>query len=276
LRAFEAAARLSSFSAAADELGVTAGAISQHIRTLEDWTAVPLFERRSQGVRLSSAGRRLQPDFTRAFDAMGAAVRNLRGQSANRTVTIAALPSVAQLWVQPRLGLLRAALPDVNLAVTVVETPPNLNRELFDVTIYMRDPADCPQGVLLSRDFLTPVCSPALAERLHQPTDLNTATLLHDEAWSDDWRRWASSAGVHLERIDDGPRFSLYSMAIAEAKAGAGVLIGHTALHALLLKSGELVQPFQREAPNNNSLIAEVAAGPNADALRHFLQEQAE
>ncbi|MDO6734838.1 LysR family transcriptional regulator [Octadecabacter sp. 1_MG-2023] len=271
LRAFEAAARLCSFSAAADELGVTAGAISQHIRTLENWTETPLFERRAQGVVLTSEGRRLLPDFTQAFDAMGQAVRGLRGLSKDRTVSIAALPSVAQLWLQPRLGLLRAALPGVSVSVAALETPPNLDRELFDLTFYMRDPADCTNGITLARDTLAPVCSPTLAARLSQPRDLEDETLLHDEVWAADWSVWANATGTPLSRLDAGPRFSLYAMAVAEAKEGAGVLIGHSALITAALDSGELVQPFGQSVASPFCLVAEVADGPEADAIRAAL-----
>lgn len=270
LRAFEAAARLGSFVAAADELGVTAGAISQHIRSLEDWTAVPLFERRSHGVRLTPQGNSLLPDFTRAFDAMGQAVRGLRGLSADRVVTIAALPSVAQLWLQPRLGQLRAALPGINVSVTVLENPPNLDRELFDVTLYMRDPIEA--GIVLAADRLTPVCSPAVAAQLKALPDINSHTLLHDGVWAADWATWAAATGVPVHRPDEGPRFSLYAMAVAEAKAGAGVLIGHTALLADALRCGDLVQPFDDAVPSTKCLIGVVAAGPHSDVLSHALK----
>lgn len=271
LRAFEAAARLGGFALAAEELGVTPGAVSQHVRTLEDWTGTPLFERQSHGVRLTTAGRRLQPGLTRAFDALGQSVRDLRDLSPGRTLTIAALPSVAQIWLQPRLPALRAALFGVNLSVTVAETPPNPLRELFDLTLFLRDPDALPGGLVLARDSLLPVCAPALAASLPDPGALARQTLLHDESWAEDWPRWAAATGTALPRPTDGPRFSLYAMAVEEAKSGAGVLIGHTALVAGLVAAGMLAAPFDRAVPSDLALVADIAPGPHATVLRDVL-----
>lgn len=78
LRAFEAAARLGGFAAAADELCVTSGAIAQHIKSLESWAGADLFERRSQGVRLTALGSAVAAQFSAAFDGLGEAVHSLR------------------------------------------------------------------------------------------------------------------------------------------------------------------------------------------------------
>ena len=78
LRAFEAAARLESYVSAAEELGVTAGAVSQHIKALEAWAETTLFERGARGVSLSSSGRKLTKEFTEAFDLLAAATQSLK------------------------------------------------------------------------------------------------------------------------------------------------------------------------------------------------------
>ena len=272
LRAFEAAARLGGFASAAEELCVTPGAISQHIRTLEDWTGIRLFDRRAHGVQLTPEGRRLIPTFTKAFDAMGDAVRDLRAVSPDRVLTIAALPSVAQLWLQPRLAQLRAALPDVNLSVVVIETPPNLSRDLFDLSLYMRPPNDCPNGLVLAQDALTPMCAPPIAQGLNEPADLGRATLLHDDVWHDNWARWSAEHKVVLPNVDRGPRFSLYSMAVEDAKSGAGVIMGHTALLGSSLETQTLVAPFSGQVQSPYSLVADVALGPFDAPLREILK----
>ena len=163
LRAFEAAARLGGFANAAEELCVSPGAISQHIKTLEDWLGAPLFTRRSQGVKLSEFGASVAPSLYAAFDAMGEAVHQMRALSAHQTVHIAALPSVAQLWLSPRLPAIRAALPEVSISVSALETPPNLAREMFDLSLFLRAPTGAPHEVILADDLIYPVCTPALA-----------------------------------------------------------------------------------------------------------------
>ena len=107
LRAFEAAARHESFTAAAQELGVTPAAIAQQVKSLEAWMRRPLFVRLSQGLRLTPAARQALPAFMRAFDDLGSATQGLRRAASPEELRIAALPSVAQLWLQPRLRGLR-------------------------------------------------------------------------------------------------------------------------------------------------------------------------
>lgn len=109
LRAFEASARLGGFKAAAAGLSVTPGAVAQHVKTLESWAGAPLFERMSQGVRLTPLGQAVAEDFSLAFDRLGAAVARLRADARPKQVRLAVLPSIAQLWLarrMPRVGAL--------------------------------------------------------------------------------------------------------------------------------------------------------------------------
>ena len=119
VRAFEAAARHGSFARAAEELFVTPAAVAQQIKALETWAGGALFERHSQGIRLSAHGRRALPALSAAVDQLGLAVQSLRNetQTAARrsTLQVAALPAVAQLWLSPRLSRLKAALPGVQV-----------------------------------------------------------------------------------------------------------------------------------------------------------------
>jgi LysR family glycine cleavage system transcriptional activator len=123
LRAFEAAARLNSFSRAADELCVTPGAVAQHIKALEEWTSAPLFDRHAQGVRLTPLGRAVAPDLGDAFDSLADAAHLLRRIAAPDEIRIAALPSVAQLWLSPRLPAIRRTSPDLGHGVGAPAQP---------------------------------------------------------------------------------------------------------------------------------------------------------
>ena len=125
MRAFDSAARHESFAVAAEELNVTPGAISQHIKTLESWASVPLFRRNAQGVRLTDAGKRLAGEFTLAFDALSDATRSLLNLKPNADFHIAALPSVALLWLPRRLSKVRMRFPQINFSVTALENPPS-------------------------------------------------------------------------------------------------------------------------------------------------------
>lgn len=238
LRAFEAAARLGSFALAAVELGVTAGAITAHVKTLEAALGATLFQRTPRGVRLTALGQTALPVFTEAFDALGQAVQSLRSAAAPRTVHIATLPAIAQLWLSPRLPALRAAAPDIEISITALEHPPNLKRTPYDLSLFY---GTDPQGAL-APDVIFPVCAPALAPRLKHPADLATVPCLSDAVWSDDWAHWLGAAGETF--VPRGPVFSLYALAVEETVNGAGVLVGHADLVAGHLKRGTLVAPF--------------------------------
>ena len=260
LRAFEAAARNGGFAGAAEELCVTPGAVSQHIRALEDWAGYPLFERHSQGVQLTDEGRQVASLLATAFDTLGDAVGLLRALAPEDHVQIAALPSIAQLWLSHRLPDIRQALAPVNLSVSALETPPNLRRAPFDLSIFMRRPTGAPGEILLADDMILPVCAPSLAAQLHRPEDLQACTFLHDASWIEDWPLWAGSEAPDLQPDMTGPQFSLYSMALEEAKNGAGVLIGHLPLIERDLAAGTLVAPFDKPVSTGRSLVLEHGA----------------
>lgn len=259
MRCFEAAARLGGFAAAAEELSVTPGAISQQVKALEDWIGAPLFERRSQGVALTVLGESVAEEFGTAFDALGGALHRLRTEAPNQTVSIAALPSVAQLWLSPRLPAVRAAFPDHRISITALEMPPNLRRGLFDLSIFIGDPTGAKTERVMAEDVVFPVCTRAIAKRLKSPKDLANETLIFDATWVDDWTQWLLAAELPAASGSEGPMFSLYSIAVDEARNGAGVLMGHHALVERHLLTGELVAPFKNKVRTGKSLILETA-----------------
>lgn len=240
LRAFEAAARLGGFAAAGAELGVTPGAISAHIKTLEDTLGAPLFTRGARGVVVSPLGARVLPAFTAAFDALGHASQTLRAEAAPHVVHIATLPAIAQLWLSPRLPELRAAMPDIAVSITALEAPPNPKRTPYDLCLFpSRD-----RGICVAQDVIFPVCAPQLATTLRSPGDLREAVCLTDTTWSEDWTLWAAHALPGQDFTPRGPVYSLYALALEETVNGAGVLMGHGPLVARHLAAGTLVAPF--------------------------------
>jgi LysR family glycine cleavage system transcriptional activator len=259
LRAFEAAARLGGFTQAADELCVTPGAISQHVKFLEEWLGAPLFERRSQGVKLTILGANVVEQFSAAFDTMSDAVRAMRMGASQPTINIAALPSVAQLWLSPRLPAIRAALSNHKISVTALEVIPNLSRELFDISVFIDTPSYDHSERIIEPDIIFPVCSPEVASRIHTPSDLLNEVWLYDTVWADDWSLWAKHALTSPKTIQDGPRFSLYSIALEEAKNSAGVLMGHEALVSSQLEDGNLVIPFDLKISTGKALLLKTA-----------------
>jgi DNA-binding transcriptional LysR family regulator len=249
LRAFEAAARLHGFAAAAQELGVTPGAVTAHIKQLEAALGAPLFTRTPRGVRLTALGNQCIPAFIAAFDALGIAVNDLRAAASPRTVHIATLPAIAQLWLSPRLPALRAAAPDITISITALEHPPNLKRSPYDLSLFF---SEDPKG-RLAPDTLFPVCAPALAARLAGPQDIARFPCLSDATWSDDWHIWGQSLPA-APTIPQGPTFSLYALAVEECVNGAGLLIGHETLIARHIADGRLIAPFPQRVTLDRGL----------------------
>ena len=243
LRAFEAAARTGAFTLAAAELGVTPGAVTAHVKALEDRLGAALFERQVRGVRLTALGLAAAEELTGAFDALAGAEARLRALALPREVHIATLPAIAQLWLSPRLPALRAAAPEISVSITALEAPPNLKRSLHDLSLFPAERG----GRLVAPDELFPVCSPVLAARLTCVEDLGLVPCLSDTAWNRDWEIWLTAVGATA--AVRGPVFSLYALAVEEAVNGAGVLMGHGALVAAHLERGTLIAPFPQRVP---------------------------
>ncbi len=258
LRAFEAAARHESFAIAADELGVTPGAVAQQVKALEAWLGVDLFDRLSQGIRLRKEARAVVDDLSRAFDALGNAVAGLRTSAGSPFLRIAALPSIAQLWLQPQLPRLSDMLEVFTPSVFAIEEPPDFRREMFDLALFFVDgPVAGAKVHPLVVDTLTPVCSPELLAGRSDPAvpaDIESMPLLHDAMWNADWDVWLEAAGLSDVADSSGPVFSLYSLAVQAAVDGTGLLIGHTALLGRHLADKRLVAPFELEVPTPKKL----------------------
>lgn len=227
LRAFEAAARLGQFAAAAEELSVTPGAISQQIKTLEHWAGQQLFHRSAGRVDLTDAGMQILQPLKVAFDEIGIASQILRAQKPRQKITIAAQPSVAQLWLQPRLSQIQRNHPTLDVAVHAVETPPNLGRTEFDLSIFLLpDPAGAYKAW---PDMLQPMCTAETLDTLREQ-DWSQVPRLLDANWVQDWDNWCAGTGQAPIAPGSITQFSLYSMALHAAQNGLGVLMVHSAL----------------------------------------------
>lgn len=252
IRAFEAAARHQNFRHAAEELGVSAGAISQKIKALELRLNTALFERRPRGVQLTNAGRRYRDELSPALEDIAAATRRVTAASGGDRLRITALPAVAEKWLTPRLPLFRDIRPEIDVELSVAPDVSQLAPASFDVAVhYEIEARDDLAAVPLFRDEMFPVCGRELAEkmRLREPADLTRCQLLYDTQWADDWTLWYQAAGLPLDSGRRESGFTLYSMAVEAAVEGLGVAIGHDPLVARDLRSGRLVAPFDLRVP---------------------------
>ena len=249
LRAFEAAARHESFSAAAEELHVTHGAISHQVKALEEWLGLPLFERRTRAVRLTEPGSAYLPVIEGAFNQIHGVTTTLLQARGDAPLHVTTTPAFAVRWLAPRLGRLWQALPDLDLRLHEVAWTTNVDPGTSQADLVIRVGAARGAGLVsvpLMAGNVTPMCSPRLLDdgpALESPDDLLNHRLLHSHSY-DPWQEWFSRAGVSNADVAYGPIFDDTNLAYTAALAGQGVGLLHTALTREETAAGQLVQPF--------------------------------
>jgi LysR family glycine cleavage system transcriptional activator len=244
VRAFEAAARLGSFTRAADELHMTQAAVSYQIKQLEQRLGLALFHRQPRQVVLTPAGQRLAPAVLDAFKQL----RTAFAQAIERVeseLAITALPTIAATWLVPRLGAFQLAHPRLAVRLDTTVQLVDLTRGEFDVGIRI-GAGDWPG---LHADFLlpslfTPLCSPALRERLRTPADMLAMPRFGRERW---WRAWFAAAGLADADLTAKPGVELdvEQHAVTAAIAGHGVAISSPLFFEQDIAAGRLLQPFE-------------------------------
>ncbi|WP_036191060.1 transcriptional regulator GcvA [Marinobacterium lacunae] len=256
VQAFEAAARLSSFALAAEELFVTPSAISHQIKQLEEQFGVKLFHRVHRAVQLTDAGRRYAEEITAAFSRIDIASRELGRTGRSDILTVHSTPSFATQWLMPRLARFSSSQPDIDVRLNATYPLPDdllLNGVDIDIRYGMRRLQ--PTGTMVlpfPPETIVPLCAPELAEGvhpIHTVSDLQHHTLIHSEVCLITWRDWLRQHRKVKLDISRGPRFDRSFMAISAAVDGMGVLLDSLLLVERELESGRLVAPFGVEGP---------------------------
>ena len=275
LRGFEAAARHLNFERAGDELGVTASAVGQQVRSLEAWLQRPLFVRLpSKGVALTRVGEHYARSISQFLDQLNEATARAQRPAASNILTVSTVPSFALSWLIPRLGSLKARHPDLEVRVSISPSLTDFAIEDVDVAIRLG------QGVypglrseLLMQENYFPVCSAALLDDpqwpLREPSDLRHHILVHEvpEGMPDyiTWSRWLAEAGVDGVDATQGPRFSHTFLALQAAASGQGIALATNVLIGDYLDAGRLVRPFPHQVPGPYQYYV---VCPEADANR--------
>lgn len=269
LAAFEAASRHGSMSRAADELGLTHGAVSRQVGDLEKLLGTRLFERTARGLVLTDSGG----DLARACTAGFGRVQESWGRIASggpERLRVAAPRSWAALWLVPRLGRFLARWPDLRVDVEGGNQDRPAEAETgWAVVRYRRGGEGGPDGTLLSEEPLFPVCAPSIAADLRTPADLGRHRLLHFQA-SPDWIVWRAATGAAVD-VAQGLSFSESVMVLRSAMAGQGVALGRPSLVLDALRSGYLVCPFGPAVPSGDRyMLTAPCEGRGRRALRAF------
>ncbi|MGQ5524033.1 transcriptional regulator GcvA [Chitinimonas sp. PSY-7] len=247
LRAFEAAARLESFSAAANELFVTHGAVSKQIKQLEEWLGVKLFERAGGRVKLSDTGWRYLVQVQDGFDIIANATAQLQQPNRQRRLVINSTPTLAMHWLLPQLTGFQRQYPDVELRLVTSDRDVTRLDSPFDLAI-RRGPGDWPGYI--SKPFLDeweiPLCSPALLERhtIHTAADLAHHTLLYADTRPTAWQRWLTLAGVPELKPAAIQQFDHFYLALQAAMDGLGITLGPLPMMQAEIDAGTLIAPL--------------------------------
>lgn len=258
IRAFEAAARHMSFAKAAEELNVTPAAVSQQIKTLEDFLGIALFRRTRRALFLTETGQAILPAAREGFDLLASALTRARASSARDQLVISVTPSMAAKWLMPRLEAFIAAHPDIDVRIDTNSRVVDFAREAVDVALRYGT-GDWPGLAVtpLVSESIFPVCSPRLLKGKHPLRtigDLRHHTLIHDSTLPQggafpSWAVWLEAAGAPAIDSSRGLHVNASMLAIQAAVDGQGVALGRSLLVEDDLERGTLVKPFDVVLP---------------------------
>lgn len=259
LRAFEAAARLQSFAAAADELNVSPPAISHLIRSLEEYVGRPLFIRSRSGVVLTAEAASAFPDIRTGFDLIGTGLQRLRRPVQTNIVTMSVTPAFAAKWLLPRIEAFRAGHPHLDIRLDSTNRLVDFLGEGIDIGVrygcgsYPQLKAERMMG-----ESVFPVCAPQLASKLSGSASaasggvFENLCLIHDTTMDFDpsfptWAAWMAARGLQMPS-GRTLQINASALAIEAAVSGQGIALGRGALVAEDLAAGRLVRPFATAA----------------------------
>lgn len=242
IHAFEAAARLGSFAAAARELGTTAASVSYHVRRLEQQTGAVLFDRAPHRVALTDAGRLAAQEASRAFAGLKGAFARAAEMDEGR-LSLTTLPTLGATWLTPKLGRFRTRYPDIRLELDLSVAAQDLAGGGFDAAI--RNGHGAWPGLraepLIPAVFL-PLCTPDLLAEvagLADPSRPLGVPLLGRQDWWALWYRSLGGAPPAAERF--GTTLSTEQMDVAAALAGQGIAIASPIVFRAELDARRLV-----------------------------------
>jgi LysR family glycine cleavage system transcriptional activator len=262
LNTFDACARHGSLTQAAAELGVTLGAVSRQIKSLETDLGSALFKRHHRGVELTKAGLELHQVLSSSFRNIGNAWKAIKTRGETANITIGATTAFASLWLMPRLGGFWSMHKQIALNHAISDNPDDEGFRFADIRIRYGDghwPGE--SATRLFDDIIYPVCGRLFAEQLSEknelifPDHLANMPLLRldslDPAWIG-WNHWIAKWGVELPE-SNFRRFNNYVVALQAAEENQGVALGWDSQVGTLIKQNKLVRlgDMEMKAPGS-------------------------
>lgn len=264
LRAFEAAARLGSFERAADELHVTASAVSKRVAVLEDLVGAPLFTRGARTLALTEAGRDYLGPASHVLGLLTAMPQHRRDAPARERLRVCVPPTFARQVLMPRLAAYTGAHPAVELELLL--SLPQLDLAATDADVEVRF-GRAATGTPLLHDAVLPLATPALCAGLGPnpaPAALARVPLLRTPL--DPWTPWFRAAGLPWPEPEAGPKLADLGLVLEAALAGQGVALARPTLARTALAAGALVAPWALSAEPAHQYYLLPHAGEGAAA----------
>ena len=250
LKAFEATARLNSVSKAAESLNVTHGAVSRHLKVLEEHLGIALFVKQGRGLKLTDAGSRLRDASGEAFERLRLVCAELSQAHAQAPFVLGCSGSLLARWFIPRLGRLNNDLPDLRLHLSAGEGDLDPRRPGLDALLMFAEPpwpADM-DVYELAQERIGPVLSPRFqgfeALQRSPASELLEHPLLHTLSRPQAWPSWARHNGLDPQALAMGQGFEHLYYLLEAAVAGLGIAIAPEPLVADDLRAGRLAAPW--------------------------------
>jgi LysR family transcriptional regulator, glycine cleavage system transcriptional activator len=244
IRVFEAVARCGSFKAAAAELALSPSAVSHAVSNLEASMGVALFDREGRTARLTVSGEVFVRHVGVAFEELRRGLDSVAAEQGRGLLRIHCAPSFAYGWLSPRLARFLGAKPGVEVRLAAGTDYARFTNDDFDVDI-VYGPVRA-AGVIaepLAEERVTPLCSPAVAERISEPSDLLAHSLILSDNKQVRWPQWLAANGVSAA-VTHAVRFDRSFLALGAAADGLGIALESTLLAERELRDGRLVAPL--------------------------------
>ncbi|CDZ65350.1 GcvA transcriptional dual regulator [Neorhizobium galegae bv. orientalis] len=266
LRALEAVGRLGSLQAAADELGVSVGAVSQQVIKAEAQLGQPVFQRLPKGMMPVDSARPMLTRLSEGFHALSQAVAIGRRQD-DALLTISVAPVFAARFLVHRLDRFSSLHPEIRLRIDATTRLADLGVDDIDLGIRV-GPGTWPgvDAELLIEQTVFPVCSPALAEKLKEPKDILKLPAIIDGPSMFSWEIWLNEAGLSGAGMATRHVFNDASLCLDATIAGQGVMLAWHTLATYALEQGRLVEPFSIRAHTGMGHYLVTRAGARAPA----------
>ncbi|WP_227285394.1 LysR substrate-binding domain-containing protein [Boseongicola sp. H5] len=271
LRAVEAVGRLHGLQPAADELGVSIGAVSQQVKKTEAALGRTLFHRTPAGMRPTKAGDEVLVHLGRGMAELATAVR-LAGRGAEDRLVVSVAPIFASRWLVWRLSDFHARFPDIRVRIEPDMALVNPDETDVDVCIRVGRggwPGVVAEKLLDQRVF--PVCTAQMAGRLAAPADLAHVPVIRENEALFGWDVWLGAQGLSPDILGEGPTYADASLCLDAAIAGQGVFLAWETLACPALEMGQLVTPFpQRFQTGVHYWVIARQSGLRARAIAQF------